>query len=74
MSIVLDLVKYPLPSFLEGKCDPSAYYNWLETKAETIFRRDRKRDKPYAQKSTASIYKEKIHNAVINGGQYDPYP
>jgi len=73
MSLVLDLVKYPLPSFLEGKCTPSAYFKWLDAKANTIFRRDRKRRKPYAIASTVAIYKGKVHNAVTSGGQYDPY-
>jgi len=73
MPLVLDLVKYPLPSFLEGRCTPSAYYKWLHGKARTILRRDKKRKKPYALVATRAVYKEKIHKAVTDGGQYDPY-
>ena len=40
---------------------------------EALFTRDLKRCKPYTKESTVAIYKEKIHNAVTSGGQYDPY-
>ena len=72
MSIVAELVKYPLPSFLEGKCTPSAYFKWLHAKADGVLTRDKKRRKAYALNATKAVYKEKIHKAVTDGGQYDP--
>jgi len=73
MPLVLDLAKYPLPSFLEGKCTPTVYYRWLHIKAATLLKRDKKRQKPYALTATEAVYKGKIHAAVTDGGQYDPY-
>ena len=39
MSLVAELVKYPLPSFLEGRCTPPAYFKWLNKKADTLLKR-----------------------------------
>ncbi len=68
-----ELAKYPLPGFLEGKCPPSVYFKWLNCKADTLLKRDKKRGKAYAATATKSVYKEKIHWAVTDHGQYDPY-
>jgi hypothetical protein len=73
MSIIAEIVKYPLPVFLEGKCTPSAYFKWLNEKAETLCLRDKKRKKPYALNASKAVYKGKIHNAVTDGGEFDPY-
>ena len=73
MSFVLELAKYPFPSFLEGRCTSTVYLKWLNLKASTILRRDKKRRKPYTLTATVANYKEKIHNAVTAGGGCDPY-
>lgn len=73
MPIMTELAKYPFPSFLEGRCTPSVYLKWLDVKVGTLFRRDKKRHKPYVLTASRSIYKSKIHAAVTGGGQYDPY-
>jgi hypothetical protein len=68
-----DLSKYPLPAFLEGRCNPADFYKWLDVKGQTLLRRDKKRGKPYARNSTIAPYKEKIYAAVIKCGERDPY-
>jgi len=73
MSLVLELAKYPFPSFLEGRCTPTVYLKWLDNKANTIFRRDKRRRKAFALTATKAVYKEKIHKAVTAGGGCDPY-
>jgi len=73
MSIIAELIKYPLPSFLEGKCTPTVYYKWLNNKAVTLLERDRKRRKAYALTATKPIYKSKIHAAITTAGERDPY-
>ena len=73
MSIIADLAKYPLPSYLEGKCTPTVYYKWLRNKADTLLKRDKKRRRPYALAATVAVYKGKIHTAVTESGERDPY-
>jgi len=68
-----DLVKYPLPAFLERRCIPSEFYKWLDVKADTMLKRDRKRGKPYAQTATKSTYKGAVYAAVLKSGKRDPY-
>jgi len=68
-----ELLKYPLPGFLEGRCDPAVFAKWLDAKADTLETRDKKRGKPYAMTATKSGYKEKIYRAVLNSGACDPY-
>lgn len=36
-------------------------------------KRDKKRGKPYARTATDRLYKEKIHTAIIDNGQFDPF-
>jgi len=64
---------YPLPFYLKGICTPAVYSKWLDNKADTLLKRDKKRRKPYAANATDSLYKQKIHQAVIEGGQFDPF-
>jgi hypothetical protein len=68
-----ELIKYPLPAFLEGRCVPSEFYKWLYCKADTMLKRDKKRGKPYARAATTATYKGKIYEAVLKSGDYDPY-
>lgn len=69
----LDLTTYTLPSFLKGRCTPVLYCKWLNQKANTLLKRDKKRKKPYALNATPCAYKALIHEAVMNNGQVDPY-
>jgi hypothetical protein len=70
---LLELSKYPLPAFLEGKFTHLEYFKWLRNKADTLLKRDRKRRKPYAASATKSSYRQEVHKAIINGGERDPY-
>ena len=65
--------QYPLPGFLEGICTVSVYDKWLDNKADTLLKRDKKRRKPYARAATDRLYKEKIHKAIIDNGRCDPF-
>jgi hypothetical protein len=71
--IIEELVKYPLPAFLKGRCAPSEFYKWINNKADTLLKRDRKHGKPYARTATKATYKGKIYDAVIRSGERDPY-
>jgi hypothetical protein len=68
-----DLIIYPLPEFLEGRCTHTLYVKWLNKKAENLFIRDKKRGKPYAKNATKQMYKKEIHKAVLESGDNDPY-
>lgn len=74
MPLVLDLAKYPLPSYLEGRCTPAVYCKWLNKRSWDILVRDKKRHKPYASTATVSVYKGKINAAVTASNGCDPYP
>jgi hypothetical protein len=54
---------YPLPSFLAGRVTVGLYNRWLDAKALWLFKRDKKRRKPYAAKSSKALYKSLIHLA-----------
>jgi hypothetical protein len=51
-----------LPQFLEGLLDPQAYERWLKRKANSHFKRDRKRN---YHDITAAAYRDAIHEAVL---------
>jgi hypothetical protein len=63
-------VKYPLPTFLKGICTPQVYRNWLSKKAATHYKRDKRRGHTGI---TYEAYKIAIHQAVLDGGQFDAY-
>jgi hypothetical protein len=60
--------KYPLPGFLG--CTPEAYRTWLDKKASTHCKRDRKRGNRAAIREQ---YKLAIHKAVVDSGGKDEY-
>ena len=62
--------KYPLPEFLEKRCELEAYHKWLHRRAQSLVKRDRKR---WGKKLNLSAYKEKIHEAVIQSKGIDFY-
>jgi hypothetical protein len=64
---------YPLPDCCTGQCTRQEYDRWLTIKAATLLDRDKKRGMPYASGATKSVYKEKLHAAIIAGGKDDPY-
>jgi hypothetical protein len=68
-----ELANYPLPDFLKGRCTHRVYIKWLNNKADTLLKRDKRRGKTYARAASESDYKKEIHKAVINGGESDPY-
>jgi uncharacterized protein (DUF2344 family) len=66
--------RYSMPAFLKNKCTPAVYSRWLRVKSNSLLKRDKKRGKPYAINATESLYKIKIHKAVMENGEQDPYP
>jgi hypothetical protein len=66
-------MKYSLPCFLEGRFTLAAYRKWLLVKARSLHLRDLKRGRPYAKEGTWTEYREKIHGAVLAGGERDPF-
>lgn len=63
-------ILYSLPPFLVNECTPEAYKKWLHRKAMAHFKRDSQRG---IKNISCSLYKKAIHEAVLNGGQYDAY-
>jgi hypothetical protein len=49
------------------------YRKWLDNKADTLLKRDKKRGKPYAAAATDSVYKQLIHRAIAEAGAFDPF-
>jgi hypothetical protein len=68
-----DAAKYPLPDFLVGRCEASKFYYWLNAKANTMLRRDRKRGKAFAWEASKATYKGKIYDAIRKCGERDPF-
>jgi hypothetical protein len=66
-------IKYHLPDFLVGRITEAAYDKWLNAKANTLRQRDLKNKRPFATANSKAMYKEKIHAAVKENGQYDKY-
>lgn len=62
--------KYELPDFLGETCSQEHYLRWLQRKAATHVRRDRRRGNPEARQAE---YKEAIHDAVLNDRNRDAY-
>jgi hypothetical protein len=62
--------KYHFPECLNGCCDPSQFEKWLERKARSLRKRDRKRGNTSA---TREDYKVAIHQAVIRSAGKDEY-
>jgi hypothetical protein len=67
------VIKYPVPSFLNGICTESTYSRWLDVKSNSLFQRDEERNKPYVHGISPVQYRQLIHQAVIATGLYDPY-
>jgi hypothetical protein len=64
---------YALPSYLQGICEPAVYRKWLDTRAEQEYDRDRRLKRPYALRSSKTLYKQAIHDAVNAGNGTDPF-
>jgi hypothetical protein len=65
--------KYPLPAFLIGIMTLLQYDKWLQVRAESLFKLDKARKRPYAIAGSIPMYKEKIHEAVLKNGTIDPF-
>ena len=64
------MAPYKLPQFLEGRLDRDVYVEWLDDKAQTHVRRDRKR---WNRRLSKSDYKRAIHDAVLRSKGRDFY-
>jgi hypothetical protein len=64
---------YALPSFLQGIVTQTDYVRWLNQKCDSMRQRDLKLKRPYASENPRMAYKQKIHQAVLDNGQFDPY-
>jgi hypothetical protein len=65
--------KYDLPPFLLGILSVSAYDKWLNCKADSLRTRDIRLKRPFPETCSKAIYKQKIHAAILAGGEKDPY-
>ncbi len=61
---------FELPTFLDGVISREAYVRWLQRKAATHVRRDRKRGN---RSATVSEYKRVIHSSVCASRGRDDY-
>lgn len=64
---------YFRPAFLENVITDLQYRTWLTRKAKYIIAEDRKRKRACVIGATARLYKELIHKAVCEAGQFDPF-
>ena len=63
--------KYELPSFLEEKgIDGAEYRRWLDRRAASHYKRDRRRGNKQASKVS---YKEAIHKVILESNGLDAY-
>jgi hypothetical protein len=69
----MPLVKYSLPSFLEGMLTERAYGLWVSKIAMAALRHDRERKRPFAANTSRSEYGKIVHEAVIAGNGTDPF-
>lgn len=69
----MGILKYPLPAYLKGVQTPYVYSHWVVGKSATVYRRDCRRKRPYALKSSQGEYGDAIHEAMIAGNGIDPF-
>jgi hypothetical protein len=72
-SVTFEYPCYMLPPFLQGVVSLKDYRDWLDHKANHLWVRDNKLKRPYAEENTKMVYKQSIHQAVLDGGEFDPY-
>jgi len=46
---------------------------WLMNKGENLRRRDIKHNRPYSKVNSETVYNQKVHQAVLDGGEFDPF-
>jgi hypothetical protein len=68
-----EIFHYALPPFLLGVISQKDYCDWLQRKGHNLRQGDTKLKRPYAKENTVMVYKQKIHQAVLDGGEFDPY-
>lgn len=61
------------PPFLAGVITDAQYRKWLTRKAKYIIAQDRARKRACVHNATERQYKQSIHTAVTNAGQFDPF-
>ncbi len=61
------------PAFVKAVITDVQYRTWLTRKAKYIIAEDRSRKRPCVKNATERLYKELIHKAVNEGGQFDPF-
>jgi hypothetical protein len=64
---------YLLPPFLQGVISVKDYRHWLELKGHNLRRRDLNLKRLFAKENSFAVYKQKIHQAVLDGGGLDPF-
>lgn len=62
--------KYTAPAYILRSVEQALYADWLHKKAVAHVRRDKRR---WKEEISVSVYKQAIHEAVINGNGFDPY-
>jgi hypothetical protein len=62
--------KYPLPVFLKGEVSYKTYRKWIDRKAASLRRRDKKTG---ARLPSKAQYKEKIHETILLSDGKDAY-
>jgi hypothetical protein len=65
--------KYILPAYMEGILSWAKYEKMIDTRAENIYKRDLAMKRPYALGGSKAFYKECIHAAFMEQGEFDPY-
>ncbi|MDD5674055.1 MAG: hypothetical protein PHC61_07830 [Chitinivibrionales bacterium] len=63
----------PPPAYLNGILTKFQYHKLLHSRADSLHRRDQKLKRRCAQRYSIADYKQKIHEAFVSGGQFDPY-
>jgi hypothetical protein len=72
-TVPLGYAWYTLPPFLQGVVSLKDYREWLDLRGRDQHQRDLKLKRSYAKTNSVMMYKQKIHQAVLDGGQFDPY-
>ncbi|MGB7569428.1 MAG: hypothetical protein WBM07_16315 [Chitinivibrionales bacterium] len=62
-----------LPPFLVGILSLKDYHYWLRQEAHHLRNSDLKLKRSYALENSLTAYKQKIHQGVLDGGEFDPY-
>jgi hypothetical protein len=70
---VAPMIIYPVPQLIHGQTSQNVYNAWVQERGDTLLYRDKERGRPYALDGTSQLYKDLINNAVVIGGNLDPF-